>query len=110
MQDRFISIRKTFTLRQGKQVSEWKLVSRLYSVLGLCYIVLLWCRAEQAVMSEEEVGCGDEDDTRNMEDDSINLMLEEEEKMLEDELTFNEPERHEQVRLLRYLIVCGSLQ
>ncbi|KAG0713240.1 Scaffold attachment factor B1 [Chionoecetes opilio] len=46
---------------------------------------------EQAGMSEEEeeVGCGEEEDTRIMEDDSINLMLEEEEKMLEDELNFN---------------------
>lgn len=60
--------------------------------------MLLWCSEQAEEASEEEVGCGDEEDTRNMEDDSINLMLEDEEKMLEDELTFNEPDRHEQVR------------
>lgn len=66
---------------------------------------MIFLYIEQAEASEEEVGCGDEEDTRNMEDDSINLMLEDEEKMLEDELTFNEPDRHEQVRRLK-LFIC----
>lgn len=91
------------------EVSECKLVCRLSYLLGLIHTIPFWCWSEQAEVSEEEVGCGDEEDTRNMEDDSINLMLEDEEKMLEDELTFNEPERHEQVRKPRHFNYWGLL-